>query len=80
MQRCPKCGYRDGIDWPWVLAIVAFVVLKLSPEHGSYRIVGVGATFLFATAMVWYAIRSLRNYRDTQLRNIKDELSGRPSQ
>jgi hypothetical protein len=49
MQRCPKCGYREGADWLAVLCVVAFSVLYFVftfPGYEyhvpkSYRLVGV---------------------------------------
>jgi hypothetical protein len=27
MQRCPKCGYRQRLDWPSVLPGISFCIL-----------------------------------------------------
>jgi hypothetical protein len=27
MKRCPKCGYREGFDWPSLLVGLAFLFL-----------------------------------------------------
>jgi hypothetical protein len=92
MQRCPKCGYREGTDWPGILWAVAFSVLYLVfivvPDHlpKSYRFAGLVAFLLFQAGTVWKARRE-KKYRDEYLRlnpgpaeRVKNHLKASPSQ
>ncbi len=29
MQKCPKCGYSEGRDWPYLLLMLAFFLVVL---------------------------------------------------
>jgi len=70
MQRCPKCGYREKYDWPAILVQIAFALLYLAfflafdRAPRSYKLVGLGAFLLFASANWWNAIRNERNRKD----------------
>jgi|HubBroStandDraft_6_1064221.scaffolds.fasta_scaffold117748_3 membrane protein implicated in regulation of membrane protease activity len=35
MQKCPKCGYSEGFDWPNLFSFLALVVLSLGVEFLS---------------------------------------------
>jgi hypothetical protein len=69
MQRCPKCGYREG-DGPTILAVMAFatlfLVFILTTDHApmSIRIMGLAAFFAFSGARSWRAFRARRNQRE----------------
>jgi len=92
MKRCPKCGYKEGIDWPYVLEVVAFgfllMVFILTADFAprGYRLAGLAAFFLFTIAGTWSGIRSARNDREyrkvhpTPVDRVKDHLKPSPSQ
>jgi len=67
MQRCPKCGYREGIDWPEVVRIFAFCLLgsafMLSDVQPRLRLSGEIAIVLFFAVGVWMRIREGRKHR-----------------
>jgi hypothetical protein len=73
MHQCPKCGYREGTDWPgilWVLAFTAlYVIFIIVPDHVpmSYRFAGLLAFFLFQAGTFWKARREKKN-RDEYLK------------
>ena len=69
MQQCPKCGYKEGIDWPGILWVISFFALYLLWVLGDYRPreyrwVGLGAFLLFNVGFAWMLIRGARNYRE----------------
>ena len=37
MEKCPNCGYKIGVRWPFVLTQLAFVVLYFSSEFGELK-------------------------------------------
>jgi transposase len=48
MQKCPKCGYNEGRDWPGALMILAFGLVSLvsgiSGEPKSVQLsIGIGS-------------------------------------
>jgi hypothetical protein len=73
MQKCPKCGYNDGVDWPVILWVVAFGFLYLvfigaadfAPR--SYRLLGGAAFTLFSAGTVWKALRDRQRRRRHEL-------------
>lgn len=67
MQRCPKCGYRDRVDWPGILWVLAFgflyLVFVLTAERAprSYRFMGFVAFLLFTAGTGWRALRGQKD-------------------
>jgi hypothetical protein len=77
MQRCPKCGYRDRVDWPAILWRVAFGLLysmllfefyfgcEHLPRTRSYRlvelVVGSCSCLLFGFGDTWKRLRDKRD-------------------
>ena len=62
MQRCPKCGYRERIDWPGILGVLAFGLLYVVWMLGNYsprelRGLGLAAMVLFVIASIWKVLR-----------------------
>jgi hypothetical protein len=92
MQRCPKCGYREGLDWPWILSYIAFAFLDIvftsSRVHmpRTYWMLGTAACALFLTAMAWREFRNRRTRREYEklhppiTERLKDHLKTSPSQ
>jgi hypothetical protein len=80
MQRCPKCGYREGTDWPWILCVVAVSVLYIAfvlaadQQLKSVRLTGVLAYVLVAAAATWRGLREKRN------RKLYSELHPSPTE
>lgn len=70
MQRCPKCGYRDAVNWPMVFWVVAFgllyIVFILTSDNAprSYRLAGLLAYLLFMAGTIWKNFREGRNRRE----------------
>ncbi len=68
MRRCPKCGYREGPDWPAVLWVLAFgflyVVFIASDAPRGYRLMGFVAFLLFLAGTAWKAFRDDRSRRE----------------
>jgi len=67
MQRCPKCGYTERVDWPGILGVIAFALLLLVWILGNYeprelRGWGVVALILFSASSVWRALK-LKKYK-----------------
>ena len=55
MQRCPKCGYNEGRDWPYILALLAFGVVLFVAGTAPKRVElasGIGM-FLFLASFLW---------------------------
>ena len=68
MRVCPKCGYKEGINWPAVLWIVAFYSLYFIWMLGDYhprepRQYGLAALMVFNAGVVWNAVRGLKHAR-----------------
>jgi hypothetical protein len=64
MQKCPKCGYNEGADWPGLLLMAAFFLVSLVAGIWGPRIVQLacaGGWFLFLAAIIWRASRDDRN-------------------
>jgi hypothetical protein len=62
MQRCPKCGYSERVDWPGILGIVAFFLLYFVWMIGDYRPrdlrgLGLAALILFLAASTWKVLK-----------------------
>jgi len=81
MQRCPKCGYREGIDWPSILMVIAFgflycgfiVMADFAPR--SWRWAGLAAVLIFGAGTTW---RSLRNKRiDSEYKKLHPPITER---
>lgn len=74
MQRCPKCGYRDAIDWPAILGFFAFAILyavflmAVEPSNQNLRVVALAAWLVFLAAFLW---REMRKRKD-ELEYFKD--------
>jgi hypothetical protein len=70
MQRCPKCGYRDSVDWPAILSIAAvsflYMVFMVAGDFvpKGYRLLGLVAYLLFLAATAWRALRNSRDKRE----------------
>ena len=92
MQRCPKCGYREGTDWPGMLLEAAFFVLYLVfivlPDRvpRGYRFAVLAAFVLFQTGTVWKGKRE-RKHREEYLKlnppqteHVKAHIKPSPSQ
>jgi hypothetical protein len=68
MWSCPKCGYREKVDWPAILWAVAFTVLylvfRVTSDHlaKSYRVVGLAAYLLFWVGNVWKYFKSKKDH------------------
>jgi hypothetical protein len=81
MQRCPKCGYRDRMDLPWILSAVAFLLLYwafvFAGGHPpmSYRIMGSAALLLFMAGGIWRGFRNKKNH-DEYLK-LRPPVTGR---
>ena len=69
MQRCPKCGYRDGTDWPRILCSVAFIFLYLVFMLGGdylskrWNLLGTMALLVFTLGTFLQIRRDRRNQR-----------------
>jgi hypothetical protein len=85
MQRCPKCGYKDGFNWPALLWMCSFMTLYVLWMMGNYtpreyRWAGLAAFFVFNLGVVWMALRNARNYREYRKLNpsitdrVKDHI------
>ena len=61
MKTCPKCGFREGLDWysavSDLLVTTMFLVVVLAPDHlpipKPYRLVAIGAYGLFSASAIW---------------------------
>jgi hypothetical protein len=72
MLVCPKCGFKEGRDWPKILWILSFVVLYATwiaedfiPRHGL-RFHGAGALLTFALGLSLSALRGIKHGRQHQ--------------
>ena len=65
MQKCPKCGYSDGADWPAMLLIAAFILVDvvawMSGVPKAVRLALSGGTLLLVASFWWRALRETRN-------------------
>jgi hypothetical protein len=65
MEKCPKCGYSEGRDWPGILLMLAFFLVSLVADWGfgakSVRLASAGSGFLFVAAIVWKSAREDKN-------------------
>jgi len=70
MQRCPKCGYREGTDWLSILCIVAvgllYVAFILVADGGprDIRAMGLAAYLFFIAATIWKGLREKRSRKE----------------
>jgi hypothetical protein len=81
MQRCPKCGYREGVDWPALLQVIAFCVLYLVWMLGDYgprelRGLGLATMILFCVGTIWRVLR-LKSFK---AEIVKGSIPKAPSQ
>ena len=64
MQKCPKCGYNEGVDWPGILLIAAFGLVSFTGGFDVPRIARLGSGvswLLFAAAIIWRSAREDKN-------------------
>jgi hypothetical protein len=67
MQRCPKCGYREGAGWPNTLRALGFLVLwavfvlGIDRPTKGYRLIGFAALVLFFAGGIWEGFRNKKN-------------------
>ena len=60
MQKCPKCGYNEGPDWPGLFLLLAFGVVASGAEilgvpiPQSLRVAG---WFFVVVSLDWRAAR-----------------------
>ena len=72
MQNCPRCGYREGVDGPSVLLVIAFGIVYLAFVLAGnsvpmrYREAAFVAFFMFLAAGMWRSLKAARNRRDYQ--------------
>ena len=64
MQRCPKCGYKEGRDWPAVLLLLAFGVVSLGAE-----ILGVQKNVRLCIAVGWLLVAASFAWRMVRRQN-----------
>jgi len=71
MQRCPKCGYQEGTDWPWFLSVAAVTLLYIAFIYRneptlkeSSRWMGLAAYLFFLAATTWRGLREKRNRKE----------------
>ena len=66
MQKCPKCGYSEGFDWPGLFLFLAVVVMSLGVEFLStskrsrFLCLAV-VSFLVVVSFVWRSAKDDRN-------------------
>lgn len=69
MQRCPKCGYSERVDWPGLLGLIAFLVLysvwMLDYRPRELRGLGLAAFIAFLASNVWRILKSKDSKRKT---------------
>jgi len=70
MQKCPKCGYDEGTDWPWIICVVAagvlYIVFILVADAGprDSRSIGFAAYLFFVVAGLWKGFRDNRSRKE----------------
>jgi hypothetical protein len=69
VERCPRCGYHEGADWPDRLVYLAFVILWLGfafPDHVSKRleVLRLVALALVIAGIAWKSNRKQRLERE----------------
>jgi len=74
MQRCPKCGFNEGVDWPVMLFILAFGILQIAfilaldfvphVEKLPYKVCGIAAMVVYASGVIWLSLRRNKSYRE----------------
>jgi hypothetical protein len=60
MQKCPKCGYNEGPDWPGLFLLLAFAVVALGAEILDVPIpksLRVSGWFFVVVSFAWRAVR-----------------------
>ena len=64
MQKCPKCGYNEGLDWPGILMILAFCIVTIVGGISGVKSVQLSAAvgmFLLTASTFWRMVRQDRN-------------------
>ena len=64
MQKCPKCGYNEGRDWPYMLLILAFGIVSVAAGSLGGKLVNLSIAlgmFLFVASLLWKAKREDKN-------------------
>jgi hypothetical protein len=66
MQKCPRCGYSGGFDWPDLFSLLALVVLSLGVEFLSaskkLRLLCFAVVcFLVVVSIFWRRVREEKN-------------------
>ena len=70
MQRCPKCGYREGRDWPLLLIVAGLgivyctFILGVDSALKELQFVALVGWLLSLAGIVWYVVRKNRTYRE----------------
>lgn len=66
MQKCPKCGYNEGVDWPTALMIASCSALYIAFLLGTdeapkgLRMFGLASYLVFSVGTAWKASRKKR--------------------
>ena len=66
MQKCPKCGYDEGADWPQIMMLLSFyllfVVYIVSADFAprNWRFIGMTAFLGFSVGQMWGMLRRSR--------------------
>ncbi len=64
MEKCPKCGYNEGRDWPGILMILAFGLVTVVGGTSGLKSVELSIAvgmFLFVASIFWRSARQDRN-------------------
>jgi hypothetical protein len=88
MQKCPRCGYDEGVDWPEKLIYLAFAILWVGfafPDHVSRRLelLRIVAMALWLAGVIWKSSRYKKLQREHEKLHqagLKDHLKASPSQ
>ncbi len=66
MQKCPKCGYDEGRQWPQIIVILSFnllfVVYIVSADFAprNWRFIGMIAFVGYSVGTTWGMLRRSR--------------------
>jgi len=88
MQRCPKCGYREGVDWSALLWALAFMLIVFAADYAprNFRVMEIVAILIFAAGVMWKGFRNRRDYlgylklHPSVAERVKDHIRAHPSQ
>ena len=88
MQRCPECGYREGMDWSAFLWALAFLLIVFAADYSprNFRVIEIAAVLVFAAGMIWKGLRSRRNdleyltLHPSGTERAEDHIRAHPSQ